>query len=622
MLTLPRGRTERRHRGWSAVGPHRSRVCAWALLLSLVTPVHAAETVLVPTGSTWRYLDDGREPDPAWIQPAFDDNGWRSGRAELGYGDAADGRPEATVVGFGSSPTNKFITTWFRHRFEVPAHLRFVSARLRLLYDDGALVFLDGAEVARCNLPDGAITNRTLASSSVSEPDEDKFETVVLDAAALTPGAHLLAVEVHQASASSSDLSFDLELRVSDQPAVVRGPYLQRMTATSIILRWRTDCPTDSRVIYGGSAGGLKQVVANRTPTNEHRMAIGGLAPDTAYQYAVGISNCLLVAGPDCWFRTAPTPGRARPTRIWVLGDFGFGSGGEEAVRDGYLRFARQRPADVWLTLGDNEQTNGADRRYQKVLFGVYGDLLRHLTMWPTLGNHDLNGAKKGSASTPYLRIFSLPTRGEAGGVPSGTEHYYAFDYANVHCVCLDSQASDRSPQGPMARWLQRDVAATRQDWVIAFWHHPPYSKGSHDSDKDRQMTEMRQNLLPLLEQQGVDLVMCGHTHVYERSFLLQGHYGESTTLRPSMLRDAGDGRSDGNGAYRKPRARGSPGTVYLNAGVGGRAEKGKSEHPAMYVTLRQLGSVVLEIDGPRLDARFIDVKGEVRDYFTLLKAR
>ena len=592
-----------------------------SLLIWLAMPAGGAETVLVPAGSMWCYLDDGSDPGTAWAQQGFDDSGWRAGKAELGYGDAAERRPEATVVSFGSSPTNKFITTYFRHRFQVPAKLRFVSARLRLLRDDGAVVFLDGSEADRSNMPDGAIGYRTLASSSVAEPEEAAFDSSELDAALLTPGAHVLAVEVHQAGATSTDLSFDLELRVSDRPTVLRGPYLQQMTPTSAIVRWRTDSPTDSRAIYGATDGMLTNLIVDRTLTNEHLVAISGLAPDTLYHYGVGTSGSLLAAGTDYWFRTAPTPGSRRPTRIWVLGDFGFGSADERAVRDSYLRYARRHPADVWITLGDNEQTSGADRRYQKVLFDTYGDLLRQLTMWPTLGNHDVNGARRGTASTPYLRIFSLPTKGETGGVPSGTEQYYSFDYANVHCICLDSQASDRSSQGAMARWLHHDLTATRQDWVIAFWHHPPYSKGSHDSDKDRQMTEMRQNIVPILEQHDVDLVLCGHTHVYERSYLVYGHYGDSTTLLPSMLVDRGDGREDGTGVYHKSRAHGTAGTVYVNAGVGGRAAKGKVEHPVMRVTLRQLGFVMLEVNGLRLDGRFINVKGEVRDHFTVLQS-
>ena len=82
----------------------------------------------------------------------------------------------------------------------------------------------------------------------------------------------------------------------------------------------------------------------------------------------------------------------------------------------------------------------------------------------------------------------------------SGTEAYYSFDYANVHFVCLESFETNRSATGPMLTWLQNDLASTAQPWVIAFFHHPPYSKGSHDSDTDIELKEMRQNALPILE--------------------------------------------------------------------------------------------------------------------------
>ena len=316
MFMSARRRTEAGRRGWPAGCKSWSRAFGGSLLIWVAMPAHTAETVLVPAASVWRYLDDGRDPGTAWTQPGFDDSGWRAGKAELGYGDAADGRPEATVLSFGPSPTNKFITTFFRHRFEVPAKLRFVSASLRLLRDDGAVVFLDGVEVERNNLPDGTIGYRTLASSFVAEPEEAVFESSVLDAALLTPGPHVVAVEVHQASASSSDLSFDLELKVSDRSTVLRGPCLQRMTPASVIVRWRTDSPTDTRAIYGATDGMLTNVVADFTLTNEHRVAISGLAPDTLYHYAVGTSGSLFAAGVDYWFRTAPTPGSPRPTRI------------------------------------------------------------------------------------------------------------------------------------------------------------------------------------------------------------------------------------------------------------------------------------------------------------------
>lgn len=140
----------------------------------------------------------------------------------------------------------------------------------------------------------------------------------------------------------------------------------------------------------------------------------------------------------------------------------------------------------------------------------------------------------------------------------------------------------------------------------------------------------MRENALPILEEAGVDLVLTGHSHNYERSFLLDGHYGTMDTLTEKMKVDGGDGRPDGTGAYRKPTLgpAAHEGAVYVVAGSSGqtqgRSEKkvarGFLDHTAMFVSLYRLGSLVIDIDGGRLDATFLSEKGERLDYFTLIK--
>jgi len=203
--------------------------------------------------------------------------------------------------------------------------------------------------------------------------------------------------------------------------------------------------------------------------------------------------------------------------------------------------------------------------------------------------------------------------------MPSGTEKYYSFDYANVHFVCLDSMSSSRAPYDPMLTWLREDLAANAQQWLIAFWHHPPYSKGSHDSDREMNLIQMRQNALPILEFYGVDLVLCGHSHSYERSFLLNGHYRNSISLTKAMKVDSGSGRPEGSGPYVKDSS--SAGTVYVVAGSSGKtSDRGSLNHPAMFISLRALGSLVLDINGNRLDARFVDRSGGVADRFRIVK--
>jgi hypothetical protein len=251
--------------------------------------------------------------------------------------------------------------------------------------------------------------------------------------------------------------------------------------------------------------------------------------------------------------------------------------------------------------------------------------MLRKSVLWPALGNHDGMSADSASQSGAYFDIFTLPTAGETGGLASGTEAYYSFDYSNIHFICLDSFDADRSVGGAMLSWLAQDIAQTSQEWIIAYWHHPPYSRGNHNSDREQPLIDMRENALPILEAGGVDLVLSGHSHSYERSYLLHGHYGSSNTLTPSMKVDGGNGRPAADGAYKRVFNEADPyvGTVYTVTGSSGKVDTGKSgtlDHPAMYLSLAELGSLVLDIDGNRLDATFIDDKSAIRDSFTIEK--
>lgn len=160
---------------------------------------------LIPRGSVWRYADAGVDLGTNWIDPKFPDRDWAHGPAQLGYGDG----DEATLLRAGLDPLFKPITAYFRQWFVSPADLG--SFTLRILRDDGVVVYLDGREIFRNNLPAGVIESDTLAASDVSGGDESIFLTVTLNGP-LSAGEHLLAAEVHQSSPSSSDLSFDLEL--------------------------------------------------------------------------------------------------------------------------------------------------------------------------------------------------------------------------------------------------------------------------------------------------------------------------------------------------------------------------------------------------------------------------
>jgi hypothetical protein len=135
-------------------------------------------------------------------------------------------------------------------------------------------------------------------------------------------------------------------------------------------------------------------------------------------------------------------------------------------------------------------------------------------------------------------------------------------------------------------------------------------------------MRDMREQVLPVLEAAGVDLVIAGHSHSYERSFLLDGHYGLSTSFAEWMKRDPGDGRLDGGGPYEKPAGPhgAHEGAVYLVTGSACHVSGGPLDHPAMLLSENVLGSVVLDVSAGRLDALALDDTGAHRDSFTVVK--
>ena len=586
----------------------------------------AAETVLVEAGSAMSYRANASNPGIglSWTLEGFNASGWTSGAYGVGY-ETATGAENLirTPVPAGT------YSIYTRAAFTIADASEVTTLFLGADYDDGYAAWINGIEVFRSSqLPSGTLAWNTAAALHESGNGQAPSYAPLVDISAraipaLHDGVNILAVGVWNAAPSSTDLVVVPRLSMNQGVAVTRGPYLQMGTPTSVVVRWRTNFAVESCVRYGAAPGSLTLSSCSPAPTTEHAVEVSGLFPDSLYYYSVGTTGETF-AGDDTehFFVTSPSAGTSKPTRVWVLGDSGTADANARAVRDAFLAGSGPLPADLWLMLGDNAYEDGTDDEFQAAVFDMYPDMLRKAVLWPTLGNHDGHTANSATQSGPYYDIFTLPASGEAGGLPSGPEAYYSFDYGDIHFICLESYETDRSPGGAMMTWLAEDIAGTLQPWIIAFWHHPPYSKGSHDSDVDVELMDMRENALPILEANGVDLVLGGHSHSYERTFLLDGHYGPSSTFTQAMKKDGGSGREDGTGAYEKPTAGKAPheGAVYVVAGSSGQTSGGSFDHPAMYISLMTLGSLVLDVDGQRLDAQFLDSAGIRRDYFTVLK--
>jgi Calcineurin-like phosphoesterase len=233
-----------------------------------------------------------------------------------------------------------------------------------------------------------------------------------------------------------------------------------------------------------------------------------------------------------------------------------------------------------------------------------------------------------------YFSAFTMPQNAELGGVASTTKRYYSYNYGNVHFIVLDSYGvvtnsnTVDAVNNPMYTWLRNDLIANTKKWTVCYFHHPPYSMGTHNSDTEAGMANMRQYYVPLLETYHVDLVLSGHSHVYERSFLTYLNYGLEASITPAMKINSTTG--DVSPYYTKSLVNGI-GTVYIvcgNSGQGGTVSvvpitTGTNGYPhdAMARYFNTLwGSMILTFRTNEIEAKFLTSTGTINDSFKIVK--
>jgi acid phosphatase type 7 len=369
--------------------------------------------------------------------------------------------------------------------------------------------------------------------------------------------------------------------QVDSGPALPRQPYLQSVGQTSAVVAFRTGVSCTPFVRYGQGTDVSKTATAAAAGWR-HAVKLTGLTPGRTHSYVV--EACGSATGVR-QFRAASPP-TAPSLRFTAMGDFGTGGSKQEQV---VARLSQPGNAgELLLALGDNAYSSGTEQEFQDRMFTPMAALLRRVPLFPSLGNHEYVT----NQGQPYLDNFYLPANN-----PAGSERYYSFDWGPVHFVALDSNcviglaSSDRCTRAAQKSWVAQDLAATRQPWKVVFFHHPPWSSGEHGS----QLT-MRREFAPLFEQYGVDLVLTGHDHNYERSKPMRG-----------------DGVA----------ASGTRGLTYVVVGSGGaslRAFPGSQPSWTAYRNNTDVGYLEVSVSGGTLSARFFNAAGLVKDSFTLTK--
>lgn len=414
---------------------------------------------------------------------------------------------------------------------------------------------------------------------------------------------------------------------------LTRGPYLQIGSPTGITVRWNTSEAGAAKIMYGESLSAKSKSVSKPELTKIHEIRIENLKPKTKYYYSIYQNDVLLDGDSTNYFVTSPVPGSSKdPVRMVAFGDCGTLQPAQVEVAKRVSEYFGGKPIDGWLLLGDNAYNNGFDSQYQTNFFDIYQKFfLKNTVLWPSPGNHDYSDLTWPSflGDIPdYFKVFSLPSKGESGGVASGTGAYYSYDYGNVHFVSLDSYGTEDSKKmydtlSKQVVWLKKDLAANKLPWTVVYFHHPPYTKGSHDSDKDLDLIAIREKLIKVLDQYKVDLVLNGHSHNYERSYMLNKYYTDelSFNLNTHAISNS-SGRYDGS-PNSCPYIRAGSGTVYVVAGTAGWVGGTKPGYPhnAMVTSNSEdTGALILEVNDNKLELKYLTAKGVVFDQFTIFK--
>jgi hypothetical protein len=295
------------------------------------------------------------------------------------------------------------------------------------------------------------------------------------------------------------------QLTPTPNPGLIqRRPYLTSLTGTALVIQWTTATNVPGEVRMGAS---VYPATLRQLPSGvwQHEASISGLQPGTLYTYTVAVSGQPAYAAA---FRAAPASGAVT---FVAFGDSGNGSANQIAVRDRMVQTA----FDLAVHTGDIAYDNGTYSEFEARYFGIYTALIDHLPFYLSPGNHEYHT----NQAAPYLDLFVLPRQALRA---YDQERYYSFDYGDVHFVALDTEAPlyyiSSSVSDDMADWLALDLAATSQPWKVVFFHRPAYSSGQHGSQSD-----VQQKLVPVFEQGGVNLVINGHDHSYERTIPIRG---------------------------------------------------------------------------------------------------
>ncbi len=453
-----------------------------------------------------------------WLQPGYDDGAWESGVSGFSFGGSSY---EATALtGFD---TNKCL--FLRCGFQVDQLADIAWLILRIDYSGGFVAWLNGVEIVRRGLegPPG-----TQVPSNAQAQPHDRGTPEEIDCSHHLPhmreGANVLAIQWHHSAGSSAHATALVPELLAN---FTRGPYLQNTSASRQHILWKTLIPADGFVEYGLTTN-PSQTTGDAEPVCSHEVMLTNLEPDTLYYYRVSSqAGGQRALSPVFTFRTLRESG---PFSFTIMADMGLGSAAQYRIAD----VIRGSNPDLVLGIGDLVYPSYTAGREDIRFFSVYGPHMRGTPYFVVAGNHDTEiGVEK-----DFYAAFLMPTNNVSpethAAASTGPEHYYSFDHGEAHLVGLYvpimSGRFALTNGSPQLGWLDGDLASSTKPWKFVFLHHPVITSNGHrrrdyNANGILDCEELAKLLWPLASRYGVQMILSGHAHSYERSNPVAGVY-------------------------------------------------------------------------------------------------
>ena len=505
-----------------------------------VMPAHAdtvrqnETTNLINASTTWNYLDNNVDPGTsedryAWTKEGYQVDSWKSAAGKFGAKNGALGS-----LGGGYTPTvllNQYIegtsndipTFFFRTTVNVNSLDDLGSLTGNLYYDDAAIIYINGIEVASFDKPSGGYdTNMSYGGSNDSNTREGQINLTADQLKdVLKVGENVIAVELHQGRASSSDVYFEfanLQVNYGQTPVEQKALNLTvGKDETEMNLTWYANTSEIGTVEYakasedGEFPSEFTTVNATGNQSNDNgfyynQATLTNLEENTKYVYRL-VNNDTVSKTYE--FTTEDFDGSYN---FILAGDPQIGASGnatndtegwKKTLQDSINKF----DPDFILSAGDQVNTASNESQYSGYLASEY---LTNTPQANVVGNHD-------SSSNAYSQHFNLPNVSDKGATTAGSDYWYVYN----NTLFMNINSNNMSTAEHKAFMEEAIAANPDARWKVVSFHHSVYSVANHAVEGD--ILQRREELTPVFDELGIDVVLMGHDHVYVRSNIMKG---------------------------------------------------------------------------------------------------